>query len=107
MAKFYDLKIFLLKKELEQRGLVTNGLKTELQSRLREAMEAENINVDEYVFQLELEVVTIKEETRLTNAMDLNMILAAKSQMSTQISTEMSTQFKEQFAAQNARISLM
>ena len=34
----------------------------ELQSRLREAMEAENINVEEYVFQLELEEETTKIE---------------------------------------------
>ena len=34
---------------------MANGSKTELQSRLREAMEVENINMDEYVFQLELE----------------------------------------------------
>ena len=47
---------------LEQRGLATNGAASELQSRLREAMEAENINVDEYVFQLELEEETTKIE---------------------------------------------
>ena len=55
MAKFYDLKFSQLKNQLENRGLATKGVKFELQSRLREAMEAENINVDEYVFQLELE----------------------------------------------------
>ena len=36
-------------------GLATNWLKTELQSRLLGTMEEENINVEEYVFQFELE----------------------------------------------------
>ena len=44
--------------------MATNGLKTELQSRLREAMEAENINVEEYVFHMELEEQTIKMEEK-------------------------------------------
>ena len=50
MVKFNDLQIPQLKNKLEQRGLATNGLTTELQSRLREAMEAENINVEHYVW---------------------------------------------------------
>ena len=54
MAKFTDLKIPQLKKELEKRGLATIGVKSEIQSRFREAMELGNVNVYEYVFQLEL-----------------------------------------------------
>ena len=110
MAKFNDLKIPQLKKELEQRGLATNGLKTELQSRLREAMEAENINVEEYVFHMELEEETTKIEEKeeaqcSSKIVDINMVFAAISKISTQIkeqdtrmsqiSTQMSTQFKE------------
>ena len=64
MAEFDDLKIPQLKKEQEKRGSVTNGVKSELQSRLREAMEAENIGVDDYVFQLELEEETTKIEAK-------------------------------------------
>lgn len=58
IAKLIDLKISQQKKELETRGLATNGLKSELKSQIREAMEAEKINVDAYVFQLKLEEET-------------------------------------------------
>ena len=53
MAKFNDPKIAQLKKEMEQSNLTTNGVKSDLQSLLREAMKTENVNVGEYVFQLE------------------------------------------------------
>ena len=83
--KFNDLKVQQLQKE--QCGLATNGLKTELQSQLIEAREAKNINVEKYIFQLELEEETTKKkEARSLNAMDINMILAAMSQMSAQMS---------------------
>ena len=68
MAKFNDLKIPQLKKELEKRGLATKGVKSKLQLRLRRAIEVKNINVEEYVFHLELEEETTKiqekEETQ-------------------------------------------
>ena len=64
MAKFNDLRFHNWKRSWSKRGLATNGLKTELQSRLREAMEAENINVEEYVFHMELEEETTKIEEK-------------------------------------------
>ena len=78
MAKFNDLQIPQLKKEPKQRGLATNGIKSELQSRLREAMKAENINVDKYVFQLQLEEDNIEEKEEIqcsSKIMDINMFL--------------------------------
>ncbi|XP_069969144.1 citron rho-interacting kinase-like [Bactrocera oleae] len=118
MAKFNDLKISQLKKELEKRAFETNGLKTELQSRLREAMEAENINVEEYVFYMELEEETTKieekEEAQCSSKMvDINMIFAAISQMGKEQNTRkyisdktrLSTNLEEQFVAQDAHIS--
>ncbi|XP_054090357.1 pharyngeal muscle protein 2-like [Zeugodacus cucurbitae] len=100
MVKFNDLKIPQLKKELEQRGLATNGLKAELQARLREAMEEENINVDEFVFESLLEESTTKieekEETQCSSGvMDMNMILSTMSQIV--------SQQQAQFEAQDAR----
>lgn len=53
MVKFDELKINQLKVELGDRKLNKSGTKAELQRRLREAMEAEGINVDEYEFQPE------------------------------------------------------
>ena len=72
---------------------MTNGVKSELQSRLREAMEAENIGVDDYVFQLELEEETTKIEAKeeaqcSSKVVDMNMVFAAISRMSTQMSTK-------------------
>lgn len=49
MATFNDLIITQFKKDLEQHCLATYGIKSKLQSRLREAMEAGNINNNEYV----------------------------------------------------------
>ena len=69
---------------------------------------AENINVEEYVFQLELEEETTKikekEETRSSNAMDVNMIFGTISQMSAQM-FQMSTQISTQEKGQDASIS--
>ncbi|XP_067638719.1 pharyngeal muscle protein 2-like [Eurosta solidaginis] len=118
MAKFSELKIQQLKKELESRGLNTTGIKLELQARLREAMEAEGINVEEYVFHLDVDETTKIEEKNETSqtvtSTDLNMILAAISaqtstvtskmeaqetrisEMSTQITSKMETQLEEQ-----------
>ncbi|XP_067634550.1 myosin-1-like [Eurosta solidaginis] len=106
MAKFSELKIQQLKKELGSRGLNTSGVKLEFQARLREAMEAEGIDVEEYVFHLDGEETTKIEEKNETSqtvtSTDLNMILAAISaqtstvaSMSSQIS-EMSSQLEEQ-----------
>ena len=71
-------------------------------------MEAENINVEEYVFQLDIEEEKPKEEeseeTRSLNAIDINLILASMlhmstqmSQMSTQISTQISTRCQRKY----------
>lgn len=62
MAKFNDVKIPQLQMTLKQRGLATNGVKSEIQ--LREAMKSENINVEKYFFQLDIEkgITRIKEK---------------------------------------------
>ncbi|XP_069968650.1 SAP domain-containing ribonucleoprotein-like [Bactrocera oleae] len=111
MAKFNDLKIPQLKKELEQRGLATNRLKTELQSRLRQTMEEVNINDGEYVFHMELEEETTKiaekEEAQcLSKMVDIKMIFAVMSQMLTQISTEVPTQISTQMSQLETRLSM-
>ncbi|XP_067639750.1 uncharacterized protein [Eurosta solidaginis] len=118
MAKFSELKIQQLKKELESRGLNTSGVKLELQARLREAMEGEGIDVEKYDFHLDGEETTKIEEknesSQTITSTDLNMILAAITaqtstvtskmeaqearitEMSSQISTNMSSQLEEQ-----------
>ncbi|XP_069963517.1 pharyngeal muscle protein 2-like [Bactrocera oleae] len=77
MAKFNDLKIPQLKKELQKRGLATKGVKSKLQSRLRRAMEAKNINVEEYVFQSELEEETTKKQDKEVTQYSVEVICAA------------------------------
>lgn len=51
MAKLSELLIKHLNKELEQRGLLTIGNKAELLNRLADAMEADRVDVNEYVLQ--------------------------------------------------------
>ncbi|XP_067629425.1 pharyngeal muscle protein 2-like [Eurosta solidaginis] len=96
MAKFSELKIQQLKKELESRGLNTSGVKLELQARLRETMEAEGIDVEEYDFHLDGEEVTKIEEKNETSqtvtSTDLNMILAAISAQTSTMSSQMESQ---------------
>ncbi|XP_067644812.1 tropomyosin-1-like isoform X2 [Eurosta solidaginis] len=110
MAKFGELKIQQLKKELENRGLNTTGNKIELQARLREAMEAEGIDVEEYVFHLDGEETTKIEEENETSqtvtSTDLNMILAAISAQTSTVAS-MSSQLASQLEAQEARITEM
>ncbi|XP_067637019.1 pharyngeal muscle protein 2-like, partial [Eurosta solidaginis] len=96
MAKFGELKIQQLKKELETRGLNTSGVKLELQARLREAMEAEGIDVEEYVFHLDGEETTKIEEKNETSqtvtSTDLNMILAAISAQTSTVASQLESQ---------------
>ncbi|XP_054091234.1 pharyngeal muscle protein 2-like [Zeugodacus cucurbitae] len=114
MVKFNDLKIPQLKKELKQRGLATNGLKAELQARLREAMEEENINVDEFVFESLLEESTTKIEEKeeipcSSGVLDMNKLLSAiPSQFQaqdTRLTTKLSQQIKEQITELSTQIS--
>ncbi|XP_054091950.1 pharyngeal muscle protein 2 isoform X2 [Zeugodacus cucurbitae] len=114
MVKFNDLKIPQLKNELEQRGLATNGLKAELQARLREAMEEENINVDEFVFESLLEESTTKIEEKeeipcSSGVLDMNKLLSAISSQfqaqDTRLTTKLSQQIKEQITELSTQIS--
>ncbi|XP_067647332.1 golgin subfamily A member 6-like protein 7 [Eurosta solidaginis] len=133
MAKLSELRIQQLKKELENRGLNTTGNKFELQARLREVMEWQGIDVDEYVFYPDGDETTTKieeknETSQTVTSTDMNMILAAisaqtstvtsmssqMSEMSTQITSKMETQLEEQktymasqLEVQEARISEM
>lgn len=82
MVYFADLKIPQLKKELEARGLSATGQKADLQARLREAMEAEGIQVEEHEFHLGASETVSKigenlEEPRSTPAVDMNSLLGA------------------------------
>ncbi|XP_054088768.1 uncharacterized protein LOC128922427 [Zeugodacus cucurbitae] len=110
MAKFSELRIPQLKRELEQRGLATNGLKSELQARLREAMEEENISVDEFVFESLLEESTTKIEEKEDNpcssgVQDMKMVLSALSQISLQL-TEMKAEHSQLSTQISAQISV-
>ncbi|XP_054089790.1 uncharacterized protein LOC128922634 [Zeugodacus cucurbitae] len=110
MAKFSELRIPQLKRELEQRGLATNGLKSELQARLREAMEEENISVDEFVFESLLEESTKKIEEKEDNpcssgVQDMKMVLSALSQISLQL-TEMKAEHSQLSTQISAQISV-
>ncbi|XP_067645518.1 uncharacterized protein [Eurosta solidaginis] len=111
MARFSELKIQQLKKELESRGLNPRGVKLELQARLREAMEAEGIYVEEYDFHLDGEEITKMEETPQTMAnTDLNMILAAISAQTSTMSSQMESQearITSKIEAQETRMSEM
>ncbi|XP_069966578.1 scaffold attachment factor B1-like [Bactrocera oleae] len=77
MAKFNDLKIPQLKKELQKRGLETKGVKSKLQWRLRRAMETKNINVEEYVCQSELEEETTKKQEKEVTQYSVEVMCAA------------------------------
>ncbi|XP_067625885.1 uncharacterized protein [Eurosta solidaginis] len=96
MAKLSELKIPQLKKELENRGLNTTGIKLELQARQREAMELEGIDVEEYVFHLDGEETTKIEEKNETSqtvtSTDLNMILAAISAQTSTVASQLESQ---------------
>ncbi|XP_067621666.1 tropomyosin alpha-1 chain isoform X2 [Eurosta solidaginis] len=108
MAKLSELMIQQLKKELESRGLNTSGFKLELQARLREAMEAEGIDVEEYVFHLDGEETTKIEEKNETSqtvtSTDLNMILAAISAQTSTVAS-MSSQLASQLKSQETRLT--
>ncbi|XP_067635314.1 uncharacterized protein [Eurosta solidaginis] len=110
MAKFSELKIQQMKKELDSRGLNTTANKLELQARLREAMELEGINVEEYVFHLDGEETTKIEEKNETSqtvtSTDLNMILAAISAQTLTVAS-ISSQLASQLETQEARITEM
>ncbi|XP_067638790.1 SAP domain-containing ribonucleoprotein-like [Eurosta solidaginis] len=106
MAKLSELKIQQLKKELEVRGLNTTGNKSELQTRLREAMESEGINADEHTFHPDVEESATKLEEKIETqnplaSVDTNAILAVLKHMSSQISTVISAQL----AVQETRIT--
>ncbi|XP_067628486.1 uncharacterized protein [Eurosta solidaginis] len=112
MAKLSELKIPQLKKELESRGLNTSGVKLELQARLREAMEAEGIDVEEHVFHLDGEETTKIEEKNETSqtvtSTDLNMILAAISAQTSTVSSQLAEQktyMTSQLESQETRIT--
>ncbi|XP_067637322.1 uncharacterized protein [Eurosta solidaginis] len=107
MAKFSELKIQQLKKELENRGLNTTGNKIELQARLREVMESQGIDVDEFVFYPDGNETTTnieeKNETSQTvTSTDLNMILAA---ITAQTSTVTSKMEAQELESQETRIT--
>ncbi|XP_049306033.1 uncharacterized protein LOC125776636 [Bactrocera dorsalis] len=80
MVKFGELRIQQLKKELEERNLPISGQKADLQARLREAMEADGINVDEFEFvgpETSTKVEEKVEEQRTSSSVDMNMLLVA------------------------------
>ncbi|XP_049316417.1 myosin-13-like [Bactrocera dorsalis] len=80
MVKFGELRIQALKKELEERNLPISGQKADLQARLREAMEADGINVDEFEFvgpETSTKVEEKVEEQRTSSSVDMNMLLVA------------------------------
>ncbi|XP_049306227.1 SAFB-like transcription modulator [Bactrocera dorsalis] len=84
MVKFGELRIQQLKKELEERNLPISGQKADLQARLREAMEADGINVDEFEFvgpETSTKVEEKVEEQRTSSSGDMNMLLVAFKQI--------------------------
>ncbi|XP_049314463.1 uncharacterized protein LOC125778892 [Bactrocera dorsalis] len=84
MVKFGELRIQQLKKELEERNLPISGQKADLQARLREAMEADGINVDEFEFngpETSTKVEEKVEEQRTSSSADTNMLLVAIKQI--------------------------
>ncbi|XP_049312639.1 uncharacterized protein LOC125778504 [Bactrocera dorsalis] len=84
MVKFGELRIQQLKKELEGRNLPISGQKADLQARLREAMEADGINVDEFEFdgpETSTKVEEKVEEQRTSSSADMNMLLVAFKQI--------------------------
>ncbi|XP_049316551.1 uncharacterized protein LOC125779314 [Bactrocera dorsalis] len=84
MVKFGELRIQQLKKELEERNLPISGQKADLQARLREAMEADGINVDEFEFvgpETSTKVEEKVEEQRTSSSADTNMLLVAFKQI--------------------------
>ncbi|XP_049316347.1 uncharacterized protein LOC105224248 isoform X1 [Bactrocera dorsalis] len=84
MVKFGELRIQQLKKELEERNLPISGQKADLQARLREAMEADGINVDEFEFvgpETSTKVEEKVEEQRTSSSVDMNTLLVAIKQM--------------------------
>ncbi|XP_067615866.1 uncharacterized protein [Eurosta solidaginis] len=120
MAKFSELKIQQLKKELENRGLNTTGNKIELQARLREVMESQGIDVDEFVFYPDGDETTTKieeknETSQTVTSTDLNMILAAITAQTSAVTSkmeaqearisEMSSQMSSQLESQETRIT--
>ena len=78
--------------------MASNAVKSDLQSRLREAMEAENVNVDKYVFQLELEEETMgiqeKKETQCSTEVVLTALKALPAQLKMR-GVHMSSLFKK------------
>ncbi|XP_049306032.1 uncharacterized protein LOC125776635 [Bactrocera dorsalis] len=84
MVKFGELRIQQLKKKLEGRNLPISGQKADLQARLREAMEADGINVDEFEFngpETSTKVEEKVEEQRTSSSADTNMLLVAIKQI--------------------------
>uniref|UniRef100_W8AJP1 CCHC-type domain-containing protein n=1 Tax=Ceratitis capitata TaxID=7213 RepID=W8AJP1_CERCA len=124
MVKIQDLTIPLLKRELAKRGLSTTGNKAELQSRLREAMEVEGIDLNQYEFHREDEDVSLKDIDKeeadgsvkelespsskiqekapgSSKGIDMNMLLTAISQNM----SEMRASISQKMDAQNANIA--
>ncbi|XP_067615073.1 myosin heavy chain, cardiac muscle isoform isoform X3 [Eurosta solidaginis] len=111
MAKLSELRIQQLKKELENCGWNTIGNKMELKARLREVMESQGIDVDEYVFNPDGDEITTKiegknETSQTVTSTDLNMILPAISAQTSTV-TSMSSQMSSQMEEQKTHIAEM
>ncbi|XP_049306027.1 myosin-13-like [Bactrocera dorsalis] len=91
MVKFGELRIQQLKKELEERNLPISGQKADLQARLREAMEADGINVDEFEFvgpETSTKVEEKVEEQRTSSSVDMNLLLVAIKQIENRLAQQ-------------------
>uniref|UniRef100_W8AVY4 CCHC-type domain-containing protein n=1 Tax=Ceratitis capitata TaxID=7213 RepID=W8AVY4_CERCA len=128
MVKIQDLTIPLLKRELAKRGLSTTGNKAELQSRLREAMEVEGIDLNQYEFHREDEDVSLKDIDKeeadgsvkelespsskiqekapgSSKGIDMNMLLTAISQNMSQMMAAQEASISQKLDAQDTKMN--
>ncbi|XP_049306171.1 uncharacterized protein LOC125776686 [Bactrocera dorsalis] len=107
MVKFGELRIQQLKKELEERNLPISGQKADLQARLREAMEADGINVDEFEFdgpETSTKIEEKVEEQRTSSSIDTNMLLVAMKQIIAENTSQLKSCLTQQMTENNTQL---
>ncbi|XP_037932242.1 uncharacterized protein LOC119667034 [Teleopsis dalmanni] len=90
MVKLGQLTVVQLKRQLEKLGLSTGGVKTELQVRLREALEASGINAEMEEFPEE--IIVAGEVKQVSNSEMMELMMKMMQQMkehAEQTSTEL------------------
>lgn len=90
MVKLVELKVVQLKKELSKLDLSTSGVKTELQLRLRTAMETKGIDLTTHEFENDENSMDNEDQESQLMALDANQLNAALEKFSVNLEVKLS-----------------